>query len=407
MKILKSLMYLMVVTLLIGACNDEDPVAVNGNEVPDGMIHQNYTYTVHVVASSENGRTTGLKNATVTVSQKANVKSVKVNESGEAVFTDLTAGAVTFFVKAENFASYNYDDYLELDGDEEDLVYAGNDGEHTLELSRSTFVTLPRLGASVKGFLVADTDKNPATPEAPAAGFKVRLQYDNTIQPNLYFATVAADGSFQFTNVPEASANISSDTVLVIGGQNFFFETGTYASPRIGGLNLGTLHATSGGENISFTGTLILKPWADFDFMELTTPPVNFDQTAEVLPASAVVVVDYSDDDDYPDNLQQVFQGTRNASGVWTFTNLPTGDYTGEIKYTHNVKYAEGLGGCLVIPNNQTYSGGYPGGNACAGGSVSTYERTFTWNDFANSSDANVQLDANETDDRGAVELAR
>lgn len=408
MKILKRLMFLMVVTLLIGAC-DEDPVAVTENDVPDGFITQSYTYTVHVVASTENGRAAGLKNATVTVSQKANVKSVKVNESGEAVFTNLSAGAVTFFVKADDFASINKEDYLEPESQlEEDLISAQNDGEHVIELSRSWTVALPRLGASVKGSILADTDRNPATPETPAAGFKVRLQYANTIQPNLFFATVAADGSFQFTNVPEEGATLSTDTVIVINGQNFRFASSQSVSPRVGGLSLPVIKSTNTDPNITFTGTLRFKPWANFDFITQDPTPVNFDQTAEVLPSTATIVVDYSASVAYPDHLQQVFQGTRDVSGVWTFANLPIGNYEGEIKYSHNATYAEGPS-CLIVPAGFVYNGGYPGAAAaCGAGIPSTYTRTITWNGFFAPADGKVTLTSpNETLDRGAVQLAQ
>src|SRR5690349_6827976 len=135
MKIAKSLMFLMSVALLFGSC-DEDPVAVTENNLPDGIVQQKNVYTVHVVASTEKGRAAGLKNATVTLSQKANVKSVKVNESGEAVFTNLSAGNLTYFIKAEGFASYNGSDYLEPENDELDLINAPNDGKHVIELSR-------------------------------------------------------------------------------------------------------------------------------------------------------------------------------------------------------------------------------------------------------------------------------
>lgn len=396
----------MIVTLLIGACNDEDPVAVNENEVPNGIIQQNYTFTVHVLASSENGRTAGLKNATVIVSQGANVKSVKVNESGEAVFKDLVSGFATVFVKADGFASYNNTSItLTPLGTTATLITNGNDGNHVITSGRALEVVLPRLGASLKGSIFADTDKKATTPNAPAAGFKVRLEYDNTLQPNLYFATVAADGSFVFPNVPEAGATVSTDTLLVISGQSFRFSSSNSVSPRIGGVSVEPITSGASGTVLDFTGTYRFKPYGDFD--DLTPNPVGtFLQTNEVPAATVIFTIDFSGDTDFPSNLNPIFNGVRDANGVWTFSNLPIG-FDGKIKYSFTKTYDETSTGCLIIPTTGvTFNGDLYGCSNNTGTAPVAYSKIITWNSVSGGGDVNIGS-ANETTDDGAIQLDR
>lgn len=407
MRILKKMMFLVFATLLIAACKDRvDPIVTNENNIPNGVVKYKYVYTVHVIASSENGRTEGLKNATVTVSQKANVQSVKVNESGEAVFNNLTAGDITYFVKADGFASVNNFINITPTAPEQALIDKGNDGIHELELSRSTFVTLPRLAASLKGIARFDNDQNPATPNTVASGFKVKLKYSSKIQPNLYFATVQGDGTFQFTNVPEDDASLMIDTTLTVAGQNLQFALFTASvSPSVGGTNLGTITPIASSTFVSFTGTYKFRPYADFDFLNPSPVPPNYDPTLEVPPASVIMTIDYSSDPGFPTTLNPIFTGTRDATGVWTFTKLPVG-YTGDIVYSYDLTYNQGQTLCLVIPAaGFTLNASAPYTAACGAGVPVSYVKTITWNDFASGGTVNITT-PNKTVDDGAVLLS-
>lgn len=404
----------LVASMAMFSCSDDDvPVVTQENEQQNGITTARFTYTVHVVPSSERGRTAGLDGAVVTVSQKGNKSRKTVDENGMAIFNNLIEGDVTVYVEAEGFAAINGVNTLSKPSS-----FENRDRDKTVELSESDVIYLPALGARVKGNLVWDDDADGTTPEVAASGIQVRFELDNTnIQPNVYYATTEADGSFSFDNLPNAEGTVSADTALTVDDQimTYSFSEGD-VNPQLGDfLDLGqnTLSKSS-GTFVENTGAVRIRIWGEFDAREDST--VRDEQEELIQPTMSqgqlkmqpTVVVD---DNSYPSTLQKEFAGSYDATGqVWTFTGLPVG-YDLEIEYLYEVTLPLGESNCIksdTTPNNYIVEGfSYDGTfyTVCDASDATTYSKVFVYKGLSGITD--FSLSSNETMDFGEIRATK
>ncbi|MFN8436743.1 MAG: hypothetical protein U0V72_03800 [Cytophagales bacterium] len=167
-------------------------------------------YTIHVISNGATSKTAGLTGATVTVKQNGQTYTGTTDESGMVTFANLTEGYITYFVKASNFASFNGSDFLSYEGSPDVNGTNGNSSTSssvnvTNEQTTSyvTSVTLPRLGASVTGTLMADMDGSGSQSTAVLTTGTIQLKLDNVkFEPNV-FTTTVSNGVYTFSNLPE------------------------------------------------------------------------------------------------------------------------------------------------------------------------------------------------------------
>ena len=284
----------LISAALLNGCRDKEVVApsvTNANAYPNGYIQNRFIYSVHVVSSSEAGaRTSGLKEAQVTVSQNGKTSTTGVGENGMAIFEDLYQGAVTVYVSSAGHASWNSLDTLNVP------IQKENNSNQVITTSRVRIITLPRLTGAVQGRLLIDNDKDPRTSPIAAGSLKVRLTYDPRIQPNVYFRETNAEGVFSFTNLPEADAVISTDSSFKLGsGDSLQYFNIKYSAsqttvrplPRSGGssVNLGTTVLVTGDPKLKFTGIITGKLFGDFAFVDKSRLK---DGTNDVTSANAI-----------------------------------------------------------------------------------------------------------------------
>lgn len=372
---MKKLHYLIatagVVIALLGGCKPkEDKIVapVTENEVPNGILRTNFLLSVHVIPTSQaNARVAGLEGATVTVSQNAKVQTKTVNKDGEAVFENLVPGGYTLYVTKDGYASYNDDGWLEVP--ENLLQTIPNDSNHEFTISETDFVELPILKGALTGVVFYDDDLLTSTPNIGAAGLVARLEYNTYLQPNVYVATVGADGKFNFVDVPNAEATLVIDGQKNVNGKIVRYsidDRGVF--PRISGLptNVGTLVA--GADQavlIDKSGTFKFWPRGNFDFISATG--VTDIEIEEILPGE--VTLDFTSSITDPSE-QKIYTGTRANNGIWTFENLPTGK-SFQIKFSHVVTVPVNRNNFLIRTASQVYHNNNQSGSVIAG-SVST-----------------------------------
>lgn len=394
------------VALIVGlnSCNEEEKAEPTPRPTPDipGNTYFRFNYSVQVIPSSEAGRLQGVNNATVTISQNGTNLTVNTNLSGIATFPGLVVGPINVFVSAPGFASVNFSDDLQPP--------AGQTQNDTLVkvFSLREEVTLPIRGCRVFGYLSYDSDQNASTQDVPATGFRVRFETsDKTIQPNVFYASVAQNGSFEFTNLPESFGSLSFDTIIDVQGQLLQFNLTSFTTtPRLGnGVDVGFRRLTTSTTFLRKSGTLTFKPFGDFDYL---TPTGTFRQEDEVLPAGVTVVIDYSNDTDYPATQNPLYTGTRAGDGRWTFTDLPVNtNQTGEVKFLFEREIPLGPSNCVVIPGGQTASSGVSG---CTGlNNTEVYRRRVQFNSFVSSANNSVNFGGTENliIDRGEIQVLR
>lgn len=388
MKKLNYFIATAVVMALLGGCKPkEDKIVapVTENEVPNGVLRTNFLLSVHVIPSSEgNVRAAGLEGASITVSQNAKVQTKIVNKDGEAVFENLVAGGYTLFVSKDGYASRNESGYLEIP---ENLYQTiPNDNTHDFTISETDWVELPALKGALTGVVFYDDDLVASTPHTPASGLVARLEYDNNIQPNVYVATVGADGKFSFTDVPNANAYLTIDGQKNVGGKVVKYSVaGNNHTPRISGLptNVGTLVASPDQAVLTDkSGTFKFWPRGNFDFVSATG--VADIEIEEVLPAE--VTLDFSGSITDASE-QKIYTGTKSATGIWTFGNLPTGK-SFQIRFSHVVQVPVNRNNFLVRTASQVYHNNTPSGSAIAG-SVSSapdiqFDKSVTFDNLLN-----------------------
>ncbi len=193
-----SLAAIAFVSAFVMSCDDETPAVVEENEVPDGAITM--VYSVHVRPSSTlSARTQGLAGVTVTINQNGGIITATTDASGIASFDNMRQGIASIFVQGPaGFISVNITDDIDCF----DCEYDQLDTDQT-EYDQ-LFIDLPRLGATVRGQLLADVDFNGATAlqSVPNTAFVIAT-INNIYEPNVYRVPVGNDGTFSFTNLPE------------------------------------------------------------------------------------------------------------------------------------------------------------------------------------------------------------
>ncbi|MFN0048651.1 MAG: hypothetical protein ACKVOU_05980 [Cytophagales bacterium] len=252
------------------------PTVTNVNEHPNGLIQKRILYTVHVLSSAVagNSRQEGLLDADVTVSQNGRITTKKVGQNGMAIFDDIYEGSISVYVTAAGHASVNLVNsnlYINEDADD-------NNSNQTLTEGVTQLVTLPTLNNGLKGRFLLDTDKDSRTSPVAAANVKVRLTYSSTIEPNVYYATTDANGSYEFVSVPGASATLSVESSFSIGTgeelQNFLItvpgETSVTPRPVTTGsvLDLGTRELGTDADRIFYSGVITGVLFGDFTFID-------------------------------------------------------------------------------------------------------------------------------------------
>lgn len=201
-------MLAMASAVALSGCGDDDqpaPAVTQENEVPNGTAV--ITYSVQVLGSSENNaKATGLAGATVTVSHPGGTSTTTTNESGIAVFPGMRIGDVSVYVESDGFLAFNFSDNVSCDWCAFDYV----DSEQQ-EFDQAT-VTLPRLGATLRGTIYGDFDFDGMTNNTTIpAGATVIAEVDNSFQPNVFTTTTDGQGNFSFTNLPE---NVAVNLIL-------------------------------------------------------------------------------------------------------------------------------------------------------------------------------------------------
>jgi hypothetical protein len=237
MKKLKflSLAFMATMCALFMVSCDDDDATIEENDIPDGTHVVNYS--VQVIPSSLNGKVAGLSNVKVTVSQNGTSITKTTNETGIVTFDKLKQGYVSIYVKGpDGFLSSNTVDELQCftcDFDE-------NDSEQ-IEYDQNT-ITLPRLGATVKGRVFADLDFNGTTAasETLPTSAVIVATIDNSYEPNVFKTNPSSDGTFQFTTLPEGvNVNFAIDfkkvdtTPTPTVEHSFYFDGGLSTTPDI------------------------------------------------------------------------------------------------------------------------------------------------------------------------------
>lgn len=196
-------MLAMASAVVLSGCGDDDqpaPAVTQENEVPNGTAV--VTYSVQVLGSSQNNaKVTGLSGATVTVSGPGGNATAVTDESGIAVFPGMRLGTVSVFVKSEGYLSSNFNDDV-------DCYYCSFDQvDSEQQESDQTTVTLPKIGATLKGTIYGNFDFNGTTTDAPISpNATVIATVSSVLQPNTWTTTTDNTGAFQFTNLPEGVA---------------------------------------------------------------------------------------------------------------------------------------------------------------------------------------------------------
>ena len=204
-----SLLSFSLGCLILTGCkdNDKNVTPTNENNVPNGTYKM--SYSIQVLASSQNARVAGLASAEVTVSQEGNVKKATTDESGIVTFSDMREGYVSIYVKAPaGFLSFNTYDFISQNSSvdlNQTGVNAGNDSEQK-SFDQYT-ITLARQGATLTGKIVGDFDFSGGTPDTGVpTDAQVIARISNVYQPNVFVTAPGSDGTFTFTNLPEGIA---------------------------------------------------------------------------------------------------------------------------------------------------------------------------------------------------------
>ncbi|HTF80945.1 MAG TPA: hypothetical protein VL947_04455, partial [Cytophagales bacterium] len=169
--------------LFLGACSASKKEVTPAPTV----VEQNFPnptvkigLTIHVLASSEAARSAGLDGAKVIAKQNGNTYQGTTDESGIVTFGDLKEGYVSYYVTKAGYAKIN--GLIELEYDGTPIVNGGNGtagSDVTVNNEQfyaiSEVATLPRLGASVSGVLMADLDFGGAADVTPVNAGKVVL----------------------------------------------------------------------------------------------------------------------------------------------------------------------------------------------------------------------------------------
>jgi hypothetical protein len=201
--------------LFIGACKSNDkevvPAVVTQQLYPSPTVK--IGFSVHVLASSESARTAGLDGATVVVKQNGNNYTATTDESGIATFGGLTEGTVRWYVKKADFASVNGTTTLTYGGTPvvdgaNGTTTSGNsvtvNNEQTYSVTSQ--VTLPKVGASVSGVLMADFDGSAGSGNVVVVPTgTIVLKISDSFEPNTFTTTVSG-GVYSFTGLPEGVA---------------------------------------------------------------------------------------------------------------------------------------------------------------------------------------------------------
>tara|TARA_B110000211_G_scaffold234747_1_gene306025 strand:- start:941 stop:1702 length:762 start_codon:yes stop_codon:yes gene_type:complete len=219
---------LCAIGLLFGSCEDNitegsttTTTSTQENEIADGNIKHNLD--IQVMSTSVTGKTNGLLDATVTISQNGNDIIVQVGASGIASFTNLAEGYISYYVEATGHASYNGSTYLEYDYDV-DL----DDTDAQLVQRRQLDVMLPRLTGAVKGSFYHEINNvdgystGPTTTEAFNYTITCR---DIGYEPNVFTGTCDGNGKLDVTGLPEGiQLDISVYTVKNVTGYTVAYD---------------------------------------------------------------------------------------------------------------------------------------------------------------------------------------
>lgn len=211
-KFILSIGIMISAFFVLSSCSNEENVeprepVVQENNISDGTVE--HTLSVHVVSSSSpNARIAGLEGAEVTVSQNGNEASKTVDADGIATFSNLSTGEVSVFVSSDGHASVNTSTTLNIDKSAENLDNKQKEFER-LQIS------LPRMSATLKGSFYHEIETGTGGTDGSAQRevFNYVIEYDDSIEPNVFRGTTSANGELEVNNLPEGQANITVYTI--------------------------------------------------------------------------------------------------------------------------------------------------------------------------------------------------
>lgn len=173
-------------------------VVTQDNNIPNGTVQ--FSLSVQVIPSSVSttAKSAGLTGATVTISQNGSTQTATTNSAGLATFGGLSEGDVAVYIANSGYLSYNTTTTLVRSYN----TSSSNQVDANQVQFKNLSVTLPKLGASVKGKIYGDFTYSGTNTLIPS-GVTVYAKTDNSYEPNVFTTTTDANGQFAFTNLPE------------------------------------------------------------------------------------------------------------------------------------------------------------------------------------------------------------
>lgn len=339
-KLSKLVLGVAVSAMVLSGCRNQEvvaPTVTNPNQFPNGVIAKKITFSVHVVASSQNGRTEGLSGASVTVSQNGNLQTKTVGVDGAAIFTDMYEGGVTYYVTASGFAAVNATRTLSASNTtaiagQANTGTSGNNSNQTIITGDQVVVTLPKLDGSLTGIFTIDNDGLPTTAKANASGYQVRIKYPSTYQPNLFTATTDGSGVFTLNGILDGvQGDVSVDAVLSIDGtpkKVAYTNTFTAKSGTLVSLGSNELTVTN-GTSVKTTGAVKGQFYGNFNLAN-GTANIAFNTSGFTGQQSGTSVIFYLETVSLTvanPNAATIRNVTTDAQGIYSITGLAAGTY--------------------------------------------------------------------------------
>lgn len=227
-----SKMLLPVITAVVAmnftACTKESEpiitpatpvVSSNQNNLPHGVTNINYSVQVVPLGTTASGKSAGLLGATVTIQfNGSQTKTVTVDQSGIAVFSNVSPGQISGYVKAAGFSAINYTATLS--------------SSNTVDINHTDYATstiyLLKENSSVSGRIFGDYDLDGNVNVNQATNFQavnLRVAYDLSSYPvgsgsgaltsvsmdtTIYKVTSDIGGNFTFNNIPTTLQGVTA-----------------------------------------------------------------------------------------------------------------------------------------------------------------------------------------------------